>query len=129
MRAEKLVPTSSQQDSVPSSAGPEQGVDPQGEATVSRQGPASPAGREASETDWQVFCWADPKQNWEVSPVAFFPPPLQGKGPYFTCKFTLLPTKRACVFILLPNEESVAFFVIMLAISVIQGGGERSTTL
>lgn len=49
MRAEKLVPTSSQQDSVPSSVGPEQGADPQGEATVSRQGPASSAGRECFE--------------------------------------------------------------------------------
>lgn len=129
MRAEKLVPTSSQQDSVPSSAGPEQGADPQGEATVSRQGPASPAGRECFETDWQVFCWADPKQNWEVSPVAFsLSPPLQGKGLTLLVSSPYYPP-NVCVFILLPNEESVAFFVIMLAISVIQGGGERSTTL
>lgn len=46
MRAEKLVPTNSQQDSVPSSAGPELGTDPQGEAVVSRQGPASPASKD-----------------------------------------------------------------------------------
>lgn len=46
MRAEKLVPANSQQDSVRSSAGPELGAYPQGEAAVSRQGPASPAGKE-----------------------------------------------------------------------------------
>ena len=93
MRAEKLVPANSRQNSVLSPAGSQLGVDPQGEAAVSKQGPASPAGRECFQTDWQGFCWADPKQNWEASSVAFpLHPPLQGTG----LKFTLLSTDRLC---------------------------------